>query len=144
MNLDRAEQLKLAEVLEVSPITLYWDLNKNYCLQGKYGNIYSDGGLTVPDIDKNVYKHGEPFNWYIYVLNRRWSWAKDRFSFMELINDGDIEGRFRLSRFPTKKEKQTIRGVLGLRKKMEYSEERKAYLRSVLERVRMQSATKSS
>lgn len=132
-NTDRQEQTKLAEVLQVSNTNLKYDWDNNtWNLTGTKGDIYSDGGLTVPDTSGKIYKNGEPFNWYVYIPDN-WTRVKNRLKFMDVINDGDGEGRLRFSRLPTKREISSIRGSLGLRKKRILTEEQKATLRRQLE-----------
>lgn len=72
-------------------------------IEGKNGYLYTDG----------------PW-WYISVVaksKRQWSSYKKQLKFMELINDGDQEGRFR-SQSPTMPEEaKIIRKIVGFKKK---------------------------
>ena len=54
---------------------------------------------------------------------RRWTSIKRHLSFGLVTQDGDDEGCVRLDRLPTHNEAATIRGVLGIRKRMHHSPE---------------------
>ena len=58
---------------------------------------------------------------------------KKKLAFMQVTQDGDTEGVFKLDRLPTEDEAALIRDVLGIRRRPNYSEE-------TLERLRQRFA----
>jgi hypothetical protein len=52
-----------------------------------------------------------------------WTWAKKRLKVSRCTQDGDAEGAFILDRLPTQSEASEVRAVLGIPKRVEYSEE---------------------
>lgn len=95
--------LEVADSLDVSLRKLSQDECDDWAILAENGNIHTDGHA-----------------WYVYIFarsKRHWSGLKTKMSFMELVNDGDDEGRFRLERMPSPKEAAAIRKVLGLKKR---------------------------
>lgn len=71
-------------------------------MEGKNGCLYTDENW-----------------WYLFITaksKRQWSSYKTQLSFMKLINDGDIEGRFKSQSPTTPGEAKIIRKVVGFKK----------------------------
>lgn len=94
---------EIADHIEISKQKIRYnhDLDQ-VVMEGKNGCLYTDG----------------PW-WYISVIaksKRQWSSFKKQLSFMELINDGDQEGRFRSQSNTMPEESKIIRKVVGYKK----------------------------
>ena len=97
--------------LNASPSTLRRDQAGLWILRGSrgYASSWGDGRSwqLIPES----------------VSARRWTSYKNRLAFCEILQDGDTEGVLRLERMPTAAEAAEIRDILGLRKRMELSED---------------------
>src|SRR6476646_250896 len=88
----------------------------------------------------NVSTWGDGAGWQLVVTPEQeisalqWTWFKKRLAFCEVTQDGDSEGCLRLHRLPTPAEAETIRGILGIRKRVELSAEARASLTARLPR----------
>jgi hypothetical protein len=129
----RKALLELMPTLGCSDTALHRDDCGEPILRGKHGHIYAVlGSIEEP-------KRG---GFMIYVLSETsdgqtfgrwtsqgWTYAKRALTFAKLVNDGDEEGAFFLSRLPSKAEAEVIRRYCGIRKRTELSDERLARLR---------------
>lgn len=74
---------------------------------------------------------------------RGWESAKRRLSFAKVTQDGDEEGALILDRLPTPKEAEEIRLILGIAKRVEYSEDALAAKRAQFLTVRQAPSPKN-
>lgn len=101
----KSKLLDVANALSVSKdrVKKYSDQHGCPIMEGRLGHIYTDGT-----------------HWYVYPLaksKRGWTGIKAKLRFMELYRDGGMEGEFRLARLPSEYESETIRELLGLKKR---------------------------
>ena len=104
-----------------------------------------DGVWTIQGTRGKVFTWGDKFrlSYAFYVRSistvdldgspRAWGEVKKKLAFMQVTQDGDTEGVFKLDRLPTEDEAALIRDVLGIRRRPNYSEE-------TLERLRQRFA----
>jgi hypothetical protein len=89
---------------------------------------------------------GDGKNWQLVVMPeqeisiRQWTAHKKRLAFAELTQDGDQEGCFRLHRLPTAAEAETIRDIIGIRKRVDYTPEELARRQEVGRRLNVAEA----
>jgi hypothetical protein len=121
---DKARMEAFQAALNASPSTLRRDQAGLWILRGSRGYVSSWGGVNAWQLIPES------------VSARRWSSYKSRLAFCQVTQDGDTEGVLRLDRLPTAEEAVEIREILGLRKRIELSEdqiaERTARLRANL------------
>jgi hypothetical protein len=106
----RSALLAFAEACCTRSDKLRRDECGNWCIFGKQGHVFAvpDGGYQLLVFRQSA---------------QRWTYAKRRLSFAEPTQDGDEEGAVILNRLPAKIEASEIRAVLGIPKRVEYSEE---------------------
>lgn len=116
---DRSEDKRLLQKLSDYLQTSYQRIRLDECgdwnIIGSRGHVFTDAKL-----------------WYVFVggeSKRSWNSVKSKLKFMELSQDGDAEGILKLERMPSEKEAETLRKVLGLRKRTILSEEDRALLK---------------
>jgi hypothetical protein len=126
----RPALLAFAEALDSRASALRRDDCGDPAIWGSNGHIYA-----VPIAPGGLGWRGEPaITGYQLMIgcdfdNRRWSsargWesAKKRLGFGKVTQDGDCEGSIILDRLPSKAEAAEIRDILGIPKRVEYSEE---------------------
>lgn len=106
---DRKYLKTLCEALNVSEGRLKTDEYGDWNIVGIRGHIFTEGDL-----------------WYVFVektSKRKWSSIKHKLSFMEVSQDGDDEGIFKLLRMPSQEEAEVVRDVIGLRSRPALTEE---------------------
>jgi hypothetical protein len=110
---DRAQLLFLLEAADITPHALVHDRCGQWVIKGKrgYASTWGDGKA-----------------WLVYAEQRSsplaWTWAKKRMSaFAVVTQDGDDEGVFRLDALPTPEQAETLRDIIGFRRRTEYSPE---------------------
>src|SRR5262249_11167262 len=93
------------------------------------------GSLIAPGRVRHLGHHRQPRHhphvrrrqtWVLFVACRspmHWTYTKRRLAFCNLTQDCDDEGTLRLHRLPTDEEATVIRGILGIRKRMEFGPE---------------------
>jgi hypothetical protein len=112
---DKAHLIELFEALHASPSVLWRNGDGLWLLRGHpgcYASTWGDGKswqlVVMPEQEISV---------------RQWTAHKKRLPFAELTQEGDEEGCFRLHRLPTAAEAETIRDIIGIRKRVDYSPE---------------------
>jgi hypothetical protein len=106
---DRAQQKALLTALNAWDRALRRDDCGAWCISGNQGSIHT---------------WGDGKTWAIYVRCRsvrHWTSTKARLAFCTVIQDGDDEGCLRLDHLPTPAQNESIRDILGIRKRMEFA-----------------------
>lgn len=114
-NEDKKYLKKLTKALDISERRIKLDECGDFNIFGRRGKISTDGEY-----------------WYLYTsreTSMKWTYTKKALSFMELHQDGDEEGVFRLSRMPYSEEARTVRKVIGVRPRTILTEEGRAALK---------------
>ena len=121
----RAALLKLTKTLVSRDSALRRDECGDWRIEGSSGHVYAvPGTLDQP-------------NWpgfMLYIMTgspKAWTFAKRALAFAKVINDGDEEGAFVMSRLPTADEATLVRRYCGIPKRREVSEAELDRLRSV-------------
>jgi len=108
---DRAQQIQLLNALGAANRSLRRDECSAWCISGTTGKVYT---------------WGDGKTWVLWIgcrSARAWSAAKAALSFCTLTQDCDEEGCLRLHALPTPEQAVTIRRLLGIPKRREYSAE---------------------
>ena len=118
-RVQRPALLRLATALKSRESSLRRDECGDWRIRGRYGHIYA----VSPERFQLVFTGaGESA--------QRWTYAKRQLSFARIAQDGEFDGTLFLDRLPTPNEGKTIRKVLGINKRVEYSEEQLALRRA--------------
>jgi hypothetical protein len=121
----RAALLKLTKALVSRDSALRRDECGDWRIEGSSGHVYAvPGTLDQPNRPGFV----------LYIMTsspKAWTFAKRALAFAKVINDGDEEGAFVMSRLPTADEAALIRRYCGISKRREISEAEVERLRSV-------------
>jgi len=91
------------------------------------------GAWRITGRDGSIHTWGDNRSWVLWVVCRTpllWRRTKERLAFCTVTQDGDEEGCLRLHQLPTAEQAETIRDVLGLRKRPELSAEHRETLRA--------------
>jgi hypothetical protein len=100
-------QRSMLAALNASKSQLRRDGCGDWRITGTQGYVYADGAGFLLGVTRQSI--------------RGWNAAKKLLPFCRLTQDGDDEGCLHLDRLPDTEEARTIRAVLGIRKRMEYS-----------------------
>src|SRR5262245_51328666 len=117
---DRTQQKALLAALGAWDRALRRDECGAWCISGKHGKIYT---------------WGDGKTWVMWVGCRsglHWTHTKKRLDFSTVTQDGDDERCLRLHRHPTPDRPETIRDLLGIRKRREDTPETLERLRDRL------------
>jgi hypothetical protein len=108
---DKAQQARLLAALDGWERALRRDECGAWCIAGKRGRIHTwgDGKTWVLSVSCHSV--------------RAWTATKARLGFCIVTQDGDDEGCLRLSGLPSSEQAATIRDILGIRKRVAYSDE---------------------
>jgi hypothetical protein len=120
--------VKLVKALTSRDSSLRRDECGGWRITGSHGHVYAVARRSaVPG--------GARPSFMLYVMTESagaWTFAKRALMpFATIVNDGDEEGAFVMSRLPTKVEAKAIRKCLGIAKKREVSADEAARLRSL-------------
>lgn len=126
---DRASLKTLLDALDASEVTLKRDWVRG---EGRTGDLGVRGTTDRAGNDANViYRDGAGFLLYFTTdetddrepSGRPWNLAKAKLGFCQVTQDGDWEGCLHLDHLPTAAEAETIREVLGIRKRRHLSDD---------------------
>jgi hypothetical protein len=84
------------------------------------------GAWTISGERGTIHTWGDGKSWVLFVScpsGLHWTKRKQRLSFCQVTQDGEDEGCFRLHQLPTPGQSETIREILGIRKRMEFTPE---------------------
>jgi hypothetical protein len=87
----------------------------------------------------HIYTWGDGKSWVLYVgcrSARHWTATKKNLGFCEVTQDCDDEGCMRLHELPTAEQAVAIREALGIRKRVEFSEEELERRKTLMARLR--------
>lgn len=115
---DKEQQERLLAALDASDRALRRDECGAWTIRGSRGTICTWGDCKT---------------WALWVgcrSARHWTATKQRLAFLQVTQDGDDEGCFRLHELPAAEQAEVIRDALGIRKRVELSEDELARRRA--------------
>lgn len=116
IKLEDRQYLKiLSKALDISEGRIKTDTYGDWNIVGSRGHISTEGDF-----------------WYLYTdcgSVRKWNITKENLSFMEVSQDGDVEGILKCARMPLRDEARAVRKVIGVRPSTKLTEVQREVLK---------------